>query len=126
MVGLGILVVSLFIALMFAAYKYEQLEADNELYDSLLEDCHAREVEMESMYDTLKYEFDNYKRISINKISSAQNDSYEARIIDLQETIDKAMEGGMRLVIENMELNDTIDMLAEAEVARNFPEEVNE
>ena len=28
--------------------------------------------------------------------------------------------------IENMELNNTIDMLAEEEVARNFPEEVNE
>jgi hypothetical protein len=96
MVGLVILTVIISITLMFAAYKYEQLEADNELYDSLLEDCHDREVEL------------------------------EARIKDIQETIDKAMEGGMRLVIENMELNNTIDMLAEAEVARNFPEEVNE
>lgn len=96
MVGLGILTISLFLALMFAAYKYEQLEADNELYDNLLEDCNDREAEVET------------------------------RIIVLQETIDKAMEGAMRLVIENIELNNTINMLAEAEVARNFPEEVNE
>ena len=32
MVGLGILTVSLFIALIFAAYKYEQLETD--LYET--------------------------------------------------------------------------------------------
>lgn len=96
MVGLGILTISLFIALMFAAYKYEQLESDNELYDNLLEDCNDREDEL------------------------------EARIIDLQETIDKAMESCMLLVIETIELQGTIDMLAEAEVARNFPEEVNE
>jgi uncharacterized protein YlxW (UPF0749 family) len=96
MVGLVILTVSFFIALMFAAYKYEQLEADNELYDNLLEDCHDREAEA------------------------------NARVKDLQETIDKAMEGAMQLVIENIDLNSTIDMLAEAEVALNFPEEVNE
>jgi hypothetical protein len=96
MVGLGILTVSLFIALIFAAYKYEQLEADIELYDNLLEDCNDREAEV------------------------------EARIIDLQETIDKAMEGAMRLVIENIELNNTINMLAEAEVAALYPKEVNE
>ena len=96
MVGLGILTISLFLALMFAAYKYEQLEADNELYDNLLEDCNDREDEL------------------------------EARIIDLQETIDKAMEGAMQLVIENIELNNTINMLAEAEVAALYPEEVNE
>lgn len=96
MVGLGILTISLFIALLFAAYKYQQLESDNELYDNLLEDCNDREDEL------------------------------EARIIDLQETIDKAMESCMLLVIETIELQGTIDMLAEAEVARNFPEEVNE
>ena len=41
MVGLGILTVSLFIALIFAAYKYEQLEADIELYDNLLENSNT-------------------------------------------------------------------------------------
>jgi hypothetical protein len=96
MVGLGILTISISITLMFVAYKYDQLEADNELYDNLLEDCNDREDEL------------------------------EARIIDLQETIDKAMESCMLLVIETIELQGTIDMLAEAEVARNFPEEVNE
>jgi prefoldin subunit 5 len=75
MVGLGILTVSLFIALIFAAYKYEQLEADIELYDNLLENS---------------------------------NTDY------------------MRLDIEIIELQEIIDMLAEAEVARNFSEEVNE
>jgi hypothetical protein len=55
-----------------------------------------------------------------------REDELEARIIDLQETIDKAMESCMLLVIETIELQGTIDMLAEAEVARNFPEEVNE
>jgi len=114
MIGLGILTISLFIALLFAAYKYEQLEADNELYDNLLEDCRDREVALESMYDTLKYEFDNYKRISTTKISPAQDDSYEA--------VNIILERGRQIV----ELHDIIDMLAEAEVARNFPEEVNE
>lgn len=96
MVGLGILTIGLFIALMFAAYKYDQLEADNDLYDNLLEDCNDREGEL------------------------------EARIIDLEKAFGKVSEGAMQLVIENIELQKTIHMLAEAEVARNFPEEVNE
>tara|TARA_R110000737_G_C14366893_1_gene447996 strand:+ start:253 stop:480 length:228 start_codon:yes stop_codon:yes gene_type:complete len=75
MVGLGILTVSLFIALIFAAYKYEQLEADIELYDNLLENS---------------------------------NTDY------------------MRLDIEIIELQEIIDMLAEAEVAALYPKEVNE
>ena len=97
MVGLGILTISLFIALLFAAYKYQQLEADIELYDNLLEDYNDRDI----------------------ILREALLDKKNGVIRDLGYHIDRFRDAhGL--------LESTIDMLAEAEVARNFPEEVNE
>lgn len=90
MVGLGILTISLFIALLFAAYKYQQLEADIELYDNLLEDYNDRDIILREA------------------------------LLDKKNGVIRALD------IQVQELMSIIDMLAEAEVTRNFPEEVNE
>ena len=49
-----------------------------------------------------------------------------AKVDENNDIIRLAAEAGMKLVLENIELNNTIDMLAEAEVAALYPKEVNE
>lgn len=70
-----------------------------------------------------------YREENLKELLNFEQEKYKRAMVlngDLKECRRLTADAGMRLVIENIELNNTIDMLAEAEVAALYPKEVNE